>query len=69
MLAFRLLEVRNGSSVWDFPSLGERRSHGKKVRLRFRLTAPYSEERRRAASEAAKKHSGNLTHTIQKDVV
>ena len=30
----------------------------------FRLTAPYSEERRRAASEAAKKHSGNLTHNL-----
>ena len=40
-----------------------------KRRLSFRLTAPYSEERRRAASEAAKKHSGNLTHTIQKDVL
>ena len=41
----------------------------RKGRFSFRLTAPYSEERRRAASEAAKKHSGNLTHTIQKDVV
>ena len=40
-----------------------------KGRFSFRLTAPYSEERRRATSEAAKKHSGNLTHTIQKDVV
>jgi hypothetical protein len=28
-----------------------------KGRFSFRLTAPYSEERRRAASEAAKKHS------------
>ena len=41
----------------------------RKGRFSFRLTAPYSEERRRATSEAAKKHSGNLTHTIQKDVV
>ena len=40
-----------------------------KGRFSFRLPAPYSEERRRAASEAAKKHSGNLTRTIQKDVV
>ena len=40
-----------------------------KGRFSFRLTAPYSEERRRAASEAAKKNSGKLTHTIQKDVV
>ena len=38
----------------------------RKGRFSFRLTAPYSEERRRAASEAAKKHSGNLTHSIQK---
>lgn len=30
-----------------------------KGRLSFRLTAPYSEERRRAASEAAKKKSVN----------
>ena len=30
----------------------------RKGRFSFRLTAPYSEERRRAASEAAKKHSG-----------
>jgi len=30
-----------------------------KGRLSFRLTAPYSEERRKAASEAAKKNSVN----------
>ena len=41
----------------------------RKGRFSFRLTAPYSEERRRAASKAAKKHSGNLTHPIQKDVL
>ena len=40
-----------------------------KGRFSFRLTAPYSEERRRAASEAAQKHSCNLTHRIQKDVL
>ena len=40
-----------------------------KGRFSFRLTATYREERRRAASEAAKKHSGNLTHPIQKDVL
>ena len=33
----------------------------RKGRLSFRLTAPYSEERRRAASEAAKKSSVNGT--------
>ena len=41
----------------------------RKGRFSFRLTAPYSEERRNAASKAAKKHSGNLTHPIQKDVL
>ena len=41
----------------------------RKGRFSFRLTDPYNEERRRAASEAAKKHSGNLTHPIQKDVL
>ena len=41
----------------------------RKGRFSFRLTAPYSEERRKTASEAAKKHSGNLTHPIQKDVL
>ena len=40
-----------------------------KGRFSFRLTAPYSEEHRRVASKAAKKHSGNLTHPIQKDVI
>ena len=41
----------------------------RKGRFSFRLTAPYSEERRNAASKAAKKHSCNLTHPIQKDVL
>ena len=40
-----------------------------KGRFSFRLTAPYSEKRRRAASEAAKAHTDNLSRTIQKDVV
>ena len=31
-----------------------------KGRLSFRLTAPYTEERKKAASEAAKKNTGNL---------
>ena len=37
-----------------------------KGRFSFRLTAFYSEERRRAASEAAKAHSDNLPRPIQK---
>ena len=40
-----------------------------KGRFSFRLTAPYSEKRRRAASGAAKAHTDNLSRTIQKDVV
>ena len=32
----------------------------RKGRLSFRLTAPYTEERKKAASEAAKKNTGNL---------
>lgn len=31
-----------------------------KGRFGFKLTAPYSEERRKAARELAKKHTGNL---------
>ena len=40
-----------------------------KGRFSFRLTAPYSDLRRRAASEAAKIHSGNLKHAVQKYVL
>ena len=35
-----------------------------KGRFSFRLTAPYSEERRRAASEAAKSAVSNLTRSV-----
>ena len=35
-----------------------------KGRSSFRLTAPYSEERRRAASEAAKAAASNLTRSM-----
>ena len=40
-----------------------------KGRFSFRLTAPYSEERRNAASKAAKKHSGNLSHPVQRSMI
>lgn len=40
-----------------------------KGRFSFRLTAPYSEERRKAASKAAKTHSSNLSSHIQKSVI
>ena len=35
MLAFRLLEARDGRGVWDSPSLVERCSHGKKSQIEF----------------------------------
>ena len=35
-----------------------------KGRFSFRLTAPYSEERRNAASEAAKANASNLTRSV-----
>jgi len=37
-----------------------------KGRFSFRLTTPYSEERRKAASKAAKAHSNNLLRSIPK---
>ena len=41
-----------------------------KGRLSFRLTAPYSEERRRAASEAAKKNSVNgMGRSVHKNLL
>ncbi len=40
-----------------------------KGRLSFRLTAPYSEERRQAASAAAKSNSFNSSHNIQKNML
>lgn len=35
-----------------------------KGRFSFRLTTPYSEERRRVASEAAKANASNLTRSV-----
>ena len=41
-----------------------------KGRFSFRLTAPYSEERRRAASEAAKKNSVNgMGRSVHKNLL
>ena len=42
----------------------------RKGRLSFRLTAPYSEERRRVASEAAKKNSVNgMGRSVHKNLL
>ena len=40
-----------------------------KGRFSFRLTAPYSKERREAASKAAKVQSSNLIHNIHKGML
>lgn len=40
-----------------------------KGRFSIRLTAPYSDERRRSAREAAKVHADSLTRNVQKDMV
>ena len=45
--------------IYSDPEMGCMEFEIRKGRLSFRLTAPYSEERRKAASEAAKKNSVN----------
>lgn len=44
----------------DDDELGCKTFEIRKGRFGFKLTAPYSEERRKAASELAKKHTKNL---------
>ena len=46
------------------PDMGCMEFEIRKGRFSFRLTAPYSEERRRAASEAAKAAASNLTRSM-----
>ena len=46
------------------PETGRMEFDIEKGRFSFRLTAPYSEERRRAASEAAKAAASNLTRSM-----
>ena len=48
----------------DDPDTGYKEFEIEKGRFSFRLTAPYSEERRRAASEAAKAAASNLTRSM-----
>ena len=69
LLAYSRRYPANCKQTDTDPETGCMEFEVEKGRFSFRLTAPYSAERRRAASEAAKKHSGNLTRTIQKDVV
>ena len=46
------------------PDTGCKEFEIEKGRFSFRLTAPYREERRRAASEAAKAAASNLTRSM-----
>ena len=48
--------------IYTDPDTGCMEFEIRKGRFSFRLTAPYSEERRRAASEAAKKNNVNRMH-------
>lgn len=49
----------------DDDELGCKTFEVKKGRFGFKLTAPYSEERRKAASELAKRHTKNLRRNEQ----
>ena len=52
------------------PDTGSMKFEIRKGRFSFRLTAPYSEERRRAASEAAKKSSVNgMGRSVHKNLL
>ena len=48
--------------IYSDPEMGCMEIEIQKGRFAFRLTAPYSEERRKAASEAAKKNRVNRMH-------
>ena len=49
----------------DDDELGCKTFEVKKGRFGFKLTAPYSEERRKAAGELAKRHIKNLRGNVQ----
>ena len=50
----------NEGRLIDDDELGCKTFEVRKARFGFKLTAPYSEERRRAASKLAKNHTKNL---------
>ena len=56
--------IRRSASRRRRPGTGCMEFDIEKGRFSFRLTAPYSEERRRAASEAAKAAASNLTRSM-----
>ena len=55
-----LANYPNEGRLIDDDELGCKTFEVKKGRFSFKLTAPYSEERRKAAGELAKKHTKNL---------
>ena len=58
------LKKRLAAYAEQYPETGCMEFDIAKGRFSFRLTAPYSEERRRAASEAAKVNASNLTRSV-----
>ncbi len=55
-----LANYPNEGRLIDDDEMGCKTFEVKKGRFGFKLTAPYSEERRKAAGELAKKHTKNL---------
>ena len=64
LLAYSRRYPANCQQTDTDPETGCREFDIEKDRFSFRLTAPYSEERRRAASEAAKVNASNLTRSV-----
>lgn len=64
------LKYYHGYSLREISKMLNAAHTAKKVRLSFRPTAPYSEERRRAASKAAKKNSVNgMGRSVHKNLL
>lgn len=60
-----LANYSNEGPLIDDDEFGCKAFEVKKGRFGFKLTAPYSEERRKAAGELAKKHTNNLRRNEQ----
>lgn len=60
-----LANYPNEGRLIDDDEMGCKTFEVKKGRFGFKLTAPYSEERRKAAGELAKKHTKNLRRSEQ----
>ena len=70
MLAYSRRYPENCKQTDTDPETGCMEFEIRKGRLSFRLTAPYSEERRKAASEAAKKSGVNdIGRSVHKNLL